>query len=92
MPHSGNLDIFHYWVGPVPYFLVGTSKKTRPVNTARHLPYHKSPKLFLFFGIGQLTLQHPSGHLHADEGEDQVQVLTKCFGDHLQAEESEDQV
>ena len=37
-------------MGTVPYFLGGTSKKTLPVNTARHLHFHKSPKRFLFFG------------------------------------------
>ena len=60
--------------------------------TAWHLPFHKSPKLFLYLGIVQLALNHPSVHLHAEIGKDQLQLLTEDYGDHLQAEKGENQV
>ena len=62
------------------------------VFTEWHSPFHKSPKLFLYLGIVQLALNHPSVHLHAENGEDQLQLLTEYYGDHLQAEEGENQV
>ena len=60
--------------------------------TARHLPFHKSPKLILFLGIVQLALNHPGVHLHAENDDDQLQLLRKDYGDHLQAEEGETHV
>ena len=60
--------------------------------TAWHLPFHKSPKLFLYLGIVQLAVSYLSVHLNAENGEDQLQLLTEYYGDHLQAEEGENQV
>ena len=60
--------------------------------TAWHSPFHKSPKLFLYLGIVQLALNHPSVHLHAENGEDQLQLLREYYGDPLQAEEGENRV
>ena len=60
--------------------------------TAWHSPFHKSPKLFLYFGIVQLALNYPSVHLHAENGEDQLQLLTEDYREHLQAEGGEIQI
>ena len=60
--------------------------------TAWHLPFQKSQKRFFYLGIVQLAFNHPSVHLHAENGEDQLQLLTEDYGDPLEAEEGENQV
>ena len=56
------------------------------------LTFSQVTKTFPFPWYCPTALNHPSVHLHAENGEDQLQLLTEYYGDHLQAGEGENQV
>ena len=56
------------------------------------LTFSQVTKTFPFPWYCPTALNHPSVHLHAENGDDQLQLLRKDYGDHLQAEEGENHV